>query len=83
MTNAKQVADVLEALHDDYAVFNFAKAMSEKMKRKREEGRCGWWDIINVRDETLREMLIAHVEKDDWVDVANFAMMLFFREKAK
>ena len=61
--------------HSDYiAIDRFAKAMKEKMAKKRKEGRGGWQ---TCNSETLSKMLVDHISKGDPVDIGNFAMMLF------
>ena len=51
----------------------FNKAMKEKLRKKFLEGKDGWdsedWEI-----EDIKLQLINHIEKGDFVDVANFAM---------
>ena len=64
---------------DDKAVWNFAWAMVSKLKKKREDGRTGWWDKDFCSNEYLSKLLREHVDKGDPVDVANFAMMLHQR----
>ncbi|MEM4988802.1 hypothetical protein V8G57_15520 [Collimonas sp. H4R21] len=66
-------------LLDDHAVDLFAKAMKEKLAKKRLQGFGGWHDISTLRDATLNELLLRAVAKGDPVDVGNFAMMLFCR----
>ena len=61
-------ARALDACADD-----FNDEMKRKLKKKFMEGKSGWdsenWDI-----EDIKRQLIEHVEKGDFVDVANFAM---------
>jgi hypothetical protein len=64
---------------DDIAVERFAAAMKAKLKQKREEGRGGWQDKEAVSAHDLSNMLIAHVDRGDPVDVANFCMFLHQR----
>lgn len=68
-----------EAHPDDLAVDRFAAAMKEKLAKKREEGRGGWWDDAYCNRNELSQMLRSHVEKGDPLDVGNFAMMLHQR----
>lgn len=64
---------------DDSAIFLFAFAMSEKMEKKREVYRDDEWRRVPISE--LWEMLREHVEKGDPVDIANFAMMIYIRER--
>jgi len=52
---------------------DFNNEMKSKLLKKRNEGKCGWdspeWDIENIKSQ-----LIKHIEKGDFIDVANFAM---------
>jgi len=54
-------------------VDNFSVEMKEKLIKKYNEGRTGW-DDKNWPIEEIKELLIDHVKKGDFVDVANFAM---------
>lgn len=63
---------------DESGVDILAEAMKEKLRRKRREGRGGWYDS-NVSPQYLSQLLREHVEKGDPVDVANFCMMLHNR----
>jgi len=60
------------------AVQEFSEAMKVKLFDKTNEGKSGWddcaWPV-----EDIKKQLIEHVEKGDFVDVANFAMFAFFR----
>lgn len=58
----------------------FAGAMREKLREKYHEGRGGW-DSEEWSRGQIATALAAHVEKHDWVDVANFAMFLWNREE--
>lgn len=59
---------------DDIAVDEFARAMKQKMAKKRDDGRGGW---EYAHPLYLSELLKDHVEKGDPIDVANFCMMLW------
>ena len=76
----KPEEDVTHA--DDYAVNRFSVVMKAKLGRKRSEGRHGWNDKQQCSQKFLSDLLRAHVEKGDPVDVANFAMMLQQRGEA-
>lgn len=64
----------------DCLLTNIAKrAMSEKLELSRNKGRGGWYeDSCSV--ETLKQMLLEHIEKGDMVDVMNFAAMIYAKE---
>jgi hypothetical protein len=66
--NLNSERKALEACVDD-----FAEKMKAKLIQKNLEGKAGWddpdWSI-----EDLKRQLIDHVEKGDFVDVANFAL---------
>ncbi len=65
----------------DDGVDAIAKAMKEKLQKKLEDGYSGWdssdWDL-----DDIRRQLIEHAEKDDYVDVANFAMFAYHKMKS-
>ena len=69
----------IDEVFDEGAIKVFTDKMSAKLEVKRMQGRGGWFndDIISV--DALQEMLQEHVDREDWVDVANLAMMLYFR----
>jgi len=77
--NEKHIFPATGTLYDDYAIFNFAKIMSKKMAKKRKEGKYGWWNSDLCSIVTLQQLLKEHVEKEDWLDVAIFAMMIYMR----
>jgi len=52
----------------------FAELMLDKMFDKAAEGYSGWDDEENK--EYLEKQIRSHIEKADYVDVANIAMML-------
>ena len=65
---------------DDRLCFAAHQAMVQKLRKKREEGRGGWWNPDECSVEFLRECLHAHLLKGDMVDVMNFAAMIYARE---
>ena len=65
---------------DAVGVHLFALAMRGKLKRKMLEGRDGWYDPDICSIEELKRMLIDHIDKSDMIDIANFAMMIHFRQ---
>lgn len=72
-----KVVNALESIHfDDLAVDLFAAKMKAKMAAARDKGRSGWDDPTQCSADVLKPMFLAHVEKGDPVDVANFCMML-------
>lgn len=60
------------------AIDQFAEAMKEKMEEKYYEGYTGWDDITGV-EGVIVQKLKDHTRRGNgqWVDVANFAMMLW------
>jgi hypothetical protein len=97
-TNAEFSGDVRKIVSDwgadDVGVERFAKAMSAKLAKKRDEGRGGWnrepYTVQPDRGDRverlgctvagLRKMLREHFESGDPVDIANFCMMIWNRE---
>lgn len=67
---------------DDEAVDAFAQAMHAKMAAARAKGKEGWDDPERCTDARLRSLLDdALFEPVDYIDVANYAMMLWNREQ--
>lgn len=64
---------------DNYAVDQFAKAMKEKLAKKRADGRGGWDKNVLGMGELLSRLVREHVDKGDPLDVANLCMMLHQR----
>lgn len=70
---------------DDAHVQAFAFVMMDKMERSRARGRDGWQDSARCSATHLYEQFLCHVAKvttdksEGWEDVANFAMMLWYR----
>lgn len=64
---------------DDEAVDTFAQAMHAKMAAARAKGKEGWDDPERCQIGHLRNLLGYAVHGDDWIDVANYAMMLHAR----
>ena len=56
------------------AVATFARRMVLKMLSKIDEGKRGWNDP--AYEHYVKSELLDHFEQDDWLDVANFAMIL-------
>lgn len=61
---------------DEIALIRFALSMRDKLTEARTRGRHGW---ETAPGEHLSDLLRAHVNKGDPVDVANFCMMLHQR----
>ena len=61
---------------DNEAVDKLAKAMKDKLAKKREQGYRGW---ETCKHGDLVQLLINHVDKGDPIDVANFCAFLFAR----
>lgn len=70
-------AQAVEPHPDDVAVDSLAALMKAKLAKQRDKG-YGGWDTDCTR-ERLSELLRAHVEKGDPVDVANFCAFLSAR----
>lgn len=68
---------------DDEAVDRFAAAMHAKMASARAKGKEGWDDPARCPLEHLGQLMDDSRFAGDWVDVANYAMMLWAREQAK
>lgn len=77
---AQQAAAPQAAAHpDDAAVDALAALMKAKLAEKRAKGYGGWNDKTQCPQQRLSDMLRAHVDKGDPVDVANFCAMLSAR----
>ena len=64
---------------DDEAVDRFASAMHTKMAQARAKGKEGWDDPERCSDEKLGDLLSNARFLNQYVDVANYAMMLWAR----
>ena len=63
------------------AVNDFAKEMKVKLLRKKAQGFEGW-DFIgseNAQLKLMKHFVRAIRDPEQWVDVANFAMFLWYR----
>lgn len=60
-------------------VESVAQAMRNKLSKKRNDGRGGWYKLHEVNNKKLIEMLKKHVDKGDMVDVLNLAAMIHVR----
>ena len=61
---------------DNEAVDKLARAMKNKLAKKREQGYHGW---ETCKHGDLVQLLINHVDEGDPIDVANFCAFLFAR----
>ena len=62
------------------AASNFFGQMVEKLiHQKNTHGFSGWDLESDVSNTTLLRKLHENIEKEDWVDVANLAMILDYR----
>lgn len=68
---------------DDEAVDRFAAAMHAKMAHARAKGKEGWDDPERCNMGRLQALLHDAYLLDEWVDVANYAMMLWARGQSK
>jgi hypothetical protein len=64
---------------DDEMLNRVYMVMSQKLAQKRAEGYGGWHDPDQCSIEDLKQMLIDHLDKGDWVDILNFAGMIYVR----
>lgn len=64
---------------DDEAVDTFAQAMHDKMAAARAKGKEGWDDPERCSTEALENLCHQTWALREWVDVANYAMMLWNR----
>ncbi|MNJ10728.1 Helix-turn-helix domain protein [compost metagenome] len=64
---------------DDEAVDRFATAMHEKMAAARAKGKEGWDDPARCSAGHLQELMRNAAGDLEYVDVANYAMMLWAR----
>ncbi len=60
------------------AVEDFSEEMKSKLLDKADEGKRGW-DDYDWPLSDIKKQLLEHVEKGDFVDVANFAMFAFLK----
>ncbi len=71
------------------AVEEFSHEMIEKLWKKYDEGVRGWDSPDRITDNAIKILLSSHVAElnidntPQEVDVANLAMMLWYRRKAR
>ncbi len=77
MKNLENVVDV------------FAEAMKERLRQKEKEGFTGWDDPKKIGDNTLAAKITkislifkGVMSKKNLIDIANYAMFLWYRRKA-
>lgn len=78
MTNEMIIHDAAAHL-DDQVVDKLAAALKQKLAKSRAKGRGGWHDRDKCPPGRLQEMMAHHIGKGDPLDVAAFAMMLWYR----
>lgn len=72
-------ATAVEQHPDDEAVDKFAAAMHARMTECRLKGKEGWDDPARCKNGDLEQFASRALFESRWVDVANFAMMLWAR----
>jgi hypothetical protein len=74
---------IMDERADELGVARLAKAMLAKLKEKRLEGYHGWNNDCTV--EHLQQLFVSHIGKPwterNLIDMANFCMMLWNRER--
>jgi len=67
---------------DEHGVDIFAKVMKAKLQLKREQGLFGWHAKEECTIQQLEDLLAGQMGKKelDYVDIANYAMMIWFRK---
>lgn len=68
---------------DDEAVDKFAAAMHAKMAQARAKGKEGWDNPERCTVTELQKLLNDAYLMNEWVDVANYAMMIWARGQSK
>lgn len=69
----------MEKHNDDIAVDEFAEIMRSRMADKRDQGYCGWEDPKACTDVDLYQRAYRAWRNCQYVDLANYAMMLELR----
>jgi len=72
-----------EDIENRCGVRDFAQAMQDKLYAKTRTGRGGWWNPAECSIEDLLTMLSNHIKKGDMVDIGNFAMMIWNRQRTE
>jgi hypothetical protein len=84
MDRNNNVMRVTPNMTDDQAdivgVLSFSQLMVERLIKAKENGKHGWnTDIVSL--DFLKAKLILAITKNEYIDVANYAMMIYHREK--
>lgn len=62
------------------AVDNFTEEMKKKLRSKSHAGKHGWADP-NWKKKDIIQQLRKHITKGDPVDIANYALFLWWKDK--
>lgn len=61
----------------------FGKMVEKLMHQKQVHGYSGWDSPSEITNQKIYSKLKANIDRQDWVDVANLAMMLDYRKERK
>ena len=61
-------------------VNQMAERMKNKFSSQATRGYSGWDDHSKIPDAALKNKLLANVRRKDWIDVANLATILKYRQ---
>ena len=79
----KRIGNIQPEFRDEFMdneLANSAKrAIEEKLEIARQKGRGGWWST-DCDTDSLKQLLVEHIEKGDMRDVMNIAAMIYYRE---
>lgn len=64
---------------DSFYVNGFADLMDRKLREAAEKGRKGWQDPAMFSDESLQARISLAIADKDYVSLANYALMAFWR----
>ena len=64
----------------DKLVDEIAEKMKKKFSNQAKRGYSGWDDHSEIPDAALKNKLLANVKRKDWIDVANLAAILNYRQ---
>jgi hypothetical protein len=68
-------------LADFLMIEDVKQKMSEKLSKKRNEGKGNWYHPTLCKNDILLESLKKHIDKGDMVDVLNLAAMILTRKE--
>lgn len=68
---------LLEVFHE------FISLMERRLEKKGEEGFVGWDDTDLISDNEIESRLLEAAAVGRFVDVANFSMFLYYRQKER